>query len=542
MDEIAQRRDLFRSLALGVIELDGSGRIQFASQVACDLLGYPAEELHGAPAHEALHATTLDGAPLSHAACPLCGALARGGEARGWEGLFRQANGAPMRVIASATGSLDDHGRPCGGLIAFQAPADQPGIDERLQERAAELAEAQRIARLGSWSWDIQTDRTYWTAQVYEILGVDCAEWQNTYEAFLALVHPEDRDSVARAMESSLEEGGYAELDFRIIRPDSAVRWVRERYYCDRAEDGTPLWVRGTVQDITEYVEVTQKLEEAVRTKTEFLHAVNHDLRNSLYALSGLVGRLGRTTTGESQSHWIGLADGAIRHMLGLVDTLTDIAQLEQGHLKLRRQWTPLHSFLDEHRSLFAEQAAEKGLSFHWKVDPTLAEAVWLDPTRVSQVLNNLVGNAIKFTDEGWVQVEFRSINDEYLGVSVEDTGPGVRNEDQARIFEPFERAPPGECRLQGTGFGLTICQRLIRMMDGDLTLYSTPGQGSRFVATIRVPLTAEGGARPRSHPGWTRCSSTRPAMLMGLRCSWPMMSPSMPCWFRVFWSVGAHG
>ena len=187
-------------------------------------------------------------------------------------------------------------------------------------------------------------------------------------------------------------------------------------------------------------------------------------------------------------------------HLLSLIDGLLDIARIEAGRLRLDRSEVQFRDFLDQIERIFRLQAEQKALRFRYEVRGRLPEVVHADAKRLRQILMNLVGNAVKFTDSGSVtlRVAYRR---ELVYFDIEDTGPGIPPEDIERIFLPFERgAPEGRNAEGGTGLGLTITRLLIDLMGGDVVVRSEPGKGSVFSVRLYLPEAHASTAAVKPH------------------------------------------
>lgn len=230
----------------------------------------------------------------------------------------------------------------------------------------------------------------------------------------------------------------------------------------------------------------------ANRFKSELLAKVSHELRTPLGAILGYsqllqFGSYG--TLNEEQKHATELVIGSTKYLNNLVNSLLDQAQLESGKLKILPAPFDIHQMINEVDGRIRILAEEKGLDFQVMIDPMMPDLLYGDLTRLQQVITNLLGNAIKFTEKGSVTLRagLQGPDEWYLQVS--DTGPGIPQEEQDRIFEPFRQVDGSPTRRHtGTGLGLSISNQLIQMMDGIILLESTPGQGSTF--TVHLPLT----------------------------------------------------
>ncbi|MCB1773270.1 MAG: response regulator [Gammaproteobacteria bacterium] len=226
------------------------------------------------------------------------------------------------------------------------------------------------------------------------------------------------------------------------------------------------------------------ELEEANRLKGEFIARMSHEFRTPLASVIGYSDELRelRRNDTEVQHHLAAVGRGA-RHLLNLVENLLDQASIEVDRLSINASGCDLQELSDDVEQLLRPVARQKQLSLAWWFDGSIPGRVWLDATRLKQVLTNLVGNAIKFTRSGSVNVEF-NWSDDRLHVSVEDTGPGIAESDMAHIFEPFHQSK-AQAHGKGAGLGLAISRTLIEAMGGEITLQSQEGRGTRFDFSI---------------------------------------------------------
>lgn len=236
-------------------------------------------------------------------------------------------------------------------------------------------------------------------------------------------------------------------------------------------------------------------LEHAKResaTKSQFLATMSHELRTPLHGILGL-SRLARTELqGQPASRRMDLIEASGQHLLGLINDLLDISRIEAGHLTLNPTAFDLYDELVRIVDIYRARTDEKGL--HFNANIAIEKDHWVsgDPARVRQVLHNLLGNAVKFTEVGHVTLRAATPADDQVVFEVRDSGLGIPEEYQPRIFEKFSQAEvPGARPLEGTGLGLTIARELARAMGGDITFVSARGIGSSFSFTIELPRVA---------------------------------------------------
>ena len=229
-------------------------------------------------------------------------------------------------------------------------------------------------------------------------------------------------------------------------------------------------------------------------SKTEFIARMSHEFRTPLTSVIGYSDQLREVRTNDKEAqHYLDAVGRGARYLLNLVENLLDQARIEVDQLHLNPGGCDLHQISDEVEQLLRPVARQKQLSLAWWFDAEMPPRLWLDSTRLKQILVNLVGNAIKFTKQGGVSVEF-SWQDERLHISVADTGPGIPEAEAKTIFEPFKQGSGGR-RTKGAGLGLAISQTLIHAMGGDIRLSSQKGKGSRFEFSIQATVVKGGRA-----------------------------------------------
>ena len=357
--------------------------------------------------------------------------------------------------------------------------AELQRVAAALRESEARLAEAQRVAHIGSWYWEAATDSGYWSDEAYRILGLSPQALRASLDDFRAYIHPEDREFVDGVIRAGFGGASPFAFDHRIVRPDGEVRFAHQEGEVIFDEMGRPLRAIGTIQDITE----RRALEEQ-RYLQQFVAMVSHDLRQPLTILSGRVQLLieqleGRLSQPERRA-LLTVRDTAGR-IQRLVEDLQDSVHIGAKQFQVQRAPMDLVGVL---RHIVEQQ--ESTTSSHRLIveAPERLEGSW-DRDRIGQLLTNLIGNAIKYSPEGGeVRVVVRRVDDEAI-ISVSDEGIGIRDEDQTQLFQPFTRFSRG--RQRGKGLGLYISRAIVEAHGGRIWVESEVGEGSTFFVALPV-------------------------------------------------------
>ncbi len=266
---------------------------------------------------------------------------------------------------------------------------------------------------------------------------------------------------------------------------------------------GEPVGYLGVGYDIrkeksyeTSLIEARDQAEQATRAKSQFVSNMSHEIRTPMNAILGLLQLLQNTELSHRQLDYVGKAEGAAKSLLGLINDILDISKLDAGKMELDLQPFRLDNLLADLSVILSTGVSDKPVEVLFDISPQTPRALVGDAMRLKQVLINLGGNAIKFTLEGTVVLQIRVLEQgtgsSTLRFSVIDTGIGIAPDQKKRIFEGFSQAEASTTRrFGGSGLGLSICQQLVRLMGGTLTLESTLGQGSRFDFIVTLPHAA---------------------------------------------------
>ncbi len=425
-------------------------------------------------------------------------------------------------------------------------------VEERTQElkaKEARLAEAQKLAHLGSFELDTTTLKFTWSDELFRIFGLDPEQGEPSFELFLQLIHPDDQESLSKSIEETIASGGDDEFEFRIVLPvenaygkrdsisfdsvsqtlrgsspaSSFVRYLFVKRQATKDAEGRVIKVFGTVQDISDRKQTEAALQKALdaakvanRAKSEFIANMSHELRNPLNGILGYAQILQRDKTATpKQQQGINIIYQCGSHLLTLINDILDIAKIEAQKMELIPTEFHFPTLLSGVQQIFRLRAEQKNISFIYQPSPELPTAICADEKRLRQVLSNLLSNAIKFTNTGSVTFKVEVIgNDEgrtrenenqsslestssksssskRIRFQIEDTGIGMTPEQLSKIFLPFEQVGDSFRKAEGIGLGLAITKNIVSLMEGELLVESTLGEGSIFRVDVDLPVAS---------------------------------------------------
>jgi len=396
-----------------------------------------------------------------------------------------------------------------GRDITERKNAEQKLIQSNLQLNSAmeRLELATKAAGIGIWQWDFTDNSFIWDERMYEIYGVTDRIGETCVNPnFLkSCCHPDDLNRVGRELEAALNGEQYFDTTFRILLASGKLRYIHAASIIERDESGHPLRMVGMNRDVTKVMQAETALREAKeaaeatsRARGEFIANMSHEIRTPMNAIIGLSGLgLELPELSPRLRDYLDKIRASSRALLSIINDILDFSKIEAGQLSLDSVAFDLEEVLQNVADLFSVGADEQGVELVVELAPNVPLQLRGDPLRLGQVLNNLVGNAVKFTEAGEVCIKVMCLNEApergesaVLQFVVRDTGIGIDKEMQKHLFEPFQQADGSITRrFGGTGLGLTISRYLVQQMGGELTVESELGRGSSFSFTLALPV-----------------------------------------------------
>ncbi|MDR2559563.1 MAG: PAS domain-containing protein, partial [Oscillospiraceae bacterium] len=310
----------------------------------------------------------------------------------------------------------------------------------------------------------------------------------NTSLKFFDMVHPDDADALAAQNAVTLSVGLPLETTFRIVMKDGTIKWIWERSRAVEFNlDGTVHLLEGFYTDITEQRRL-EAAELANRAKSEFLANMSHEIRTPMNAILGMADLALRNIDSKQTTRtYLGNIKSAGNQLLSIINDILDFSRVEAGVVELVPEKYNIHSMINDIVTMIHVRIGDKPIDFIVDDDPELPVELIGDVTRIKQIIINLLTNAVKFTNAGYIIFSIKAESSGTdglcrLNVSVTDTGRGIRDEDIKTLFESFSQLDTRKNRgIEGTGLGLAISKNLIELMDGEVSIESKYGEGSCF-------------------------------------------------------------
>lgn len=425
-----------------------------------------------------------------------------GAETREWT--YVRKNGSHVPVSLAVTAMRDEHGEFNGYLgIAVDLTA-RKAAENAVSSVRDQLLMAADVAELGIWTWTLADNTLSWNDRMFDLYGqpLSLRDTGLSYEHWYSRVHPDDAEMAADKLRLAVDSDGVYNPIFRVVRPDGEVRIVQAGAQVERDVRGAALRVTGINRDITAQRELESRLHDAKdqadaasAAKSSFLANMSHEIRTPMNAVLGMLHLVQNTELSLRQLDYISKAESAAKSLLGLLNDILDYSKIEAEKLQLDVYAFELETMMRDLAVVLSGNQSSKDVEVMFDLDPKLPSGLLGDSMRLLQVLINLAGNALKFTQQGQVviRLEERQRLDDVVQIHIEvsDTGIGISASQLQRIFDGFTQAEASTTRrFGGTGLGLAISKRLISLMGGELHVSSEEGVGSRFWFDIELGIS----------------------------------------------------
>ncbi len=469
-------------------------KIVDCNPMACELHGYTREELIGNCID------LIEARPWTEAAANWIGELRQHSRLAG-EAQHKRKDGTVFWIeYCTSLLVVDGH--------EFVIGMDRDATARKLAEQALHASEerwhlAVAGSNEGAWDWNVERDEIWFSPRWKFLLGFTPDAFPDRREEWLARIDPRDRPNFDAALQAHLlQQTEHLQCEYRIQRQDGSWSWALVRGKATFGADGRARRIVGTQTDITpqkgweaELRLAKESAESADRAKSEFLAVMSHEIRTPMNGVLGFTNLLLDTPLNAEQRDWLMTIHSSGESLLTLINDILDFSKIESGKMEIEPHPVAVQRCVEEVVDLLWSKAREKQIELLQSIDADVPPWIVSDGTRLRQVLINLIGNAIKFTASGEVEVRVSLAPPEpgrppQLAFVIRDTGEGIPADRVVRLFRPFSQADSSTTRrFGGTGLGLAISRSLSVLLGGSIELAATSPQGSSFRFTIQAPL-----------------------------------------------------
>jgi PAS domain S-box-containing protein len=484
-----------------VLWVDSEGQFVYANQTACRMLEYSLDEFRTLAVHDVDPQFPKEKWP-SH------WEEIRQKRSFLFESHHRTKSGRLFPVEISV--NYLEFGGNAYNCVFARDITERKQADSVLRESNERLDLALDGGELGLWDWNIRTGAQTMNEQWAAMLGYALEDIESLISTWQTRIHPDDTENVSRILESHFAFGTPYSADFRMKTKSGEWVWIQSKgKVVEWDQDGKPMRMIGIHQDITarkraeqELILAKQAAEAASRAKSEFLANMSHEIRTPMTAILGYADILTDAVVDRAALDAIRIIQRNGDNLLHIINDILDLSRIESGKCQCEQVACSPRQIAVESVALMKVRAEAKRLSLVFETLGDIPEQITTDAIRLRQILTNLIGNAIKFTEMGGVRIVMRldaRDGESNLRFDVSDTGIGLSEDQIGMLFQPFSQVDASaNRRYSGTGLGLAISKRLAKLLGGDITVASLPGKGSTFSLTIATGCltTAAGSSR----------------------------------------------
>jgi len=491
LEESEQRlRDLFENASDLIFVIYVDGTFAFVNRKFLKILGYSESEVMNLKISDVVHPDELDAFWKCH------------------ELLLSRPELTIESLLVCKDGSLINVEGTLNCVIKFGRPYQIRGfyrdITQRKQAELALQAAQNKYQNIVDnaldiiFTTDMQGRITFVNKVSSEITGYSMEEL--TGMDYLRLVHPDYHEAIDKLFASQLrDKTPYSRYLFPILPRNGEVKWIQQ-FTQILFENGRPAGFQGVARDVTDRIKIEEELRRArdeaqagKEAEEQFIACVSHEIRTPMNAVVGLIDLISKTRLDQSQQEYLWSLKHSSERLLKIVNDLLEIKRIQAGKIEFVNAPFSLANVLNQQISIFSSQANSKGIELRYKIDPSIPDALVGDEARLSQILQNLVNNSIKYTEQGHVHIlvtgEVVDSGEVCLRCSVTDTGVGIPTDKLSGIFNTYQQVDTKRDSFKGSGLGLAIFKNLVELQGGSIDVESVPGNGSTFSFTLNFAI-----------------------------------------------------
>ena len=493
-------RAAFDQAAVGIARIDLQGEWLAVNKKLCEILGYSGAEILKTNFMRVSDVRDVGVLMRSMERMKEQGEHTTSAESR-----FQSKHGDTRWTNTSISLVRDQEGEPKYFIVVLDDVTDTKKVIEDLnntKQQREELITGRRLASesggIANWSWDLLSDELHWDESMYAIYGIEVDGEQLCFDDWRELIHPDDTQATEYTFEDAVRRKEPFSAEFRICKADSGdVRWVTAAADLMYDEKRRPIKMFGVTLDVSEDRRIRADLEQktkaarrASEAKSRFLATMSHEIRTPLNGVIGMIDLLRETELSDDQNRMTHTIRDSSFSLLEVINDILDFSKIEAGQMDVEITESSLLSLIERSADALWVNASSKQINVYIEPQLDIEEPILIDPVRTRQVLINLLGNAIKFSQgldrrgQVWLRTHLVTDNDSdtKIVVEVEDNGVGMTEEQLARLFQPFTQADSTTTRkFGGTGLGLIISKSFVELMSGHIEVTSEYGKGSTF-------------------------------------------------------------
>lgn len=483
-----------------IIALTKDFRISLWSKGAEKKLGYKKEEIMGKSIKLLIPNNRLNEFEYE------INMVLQGNIIENFETVRMHKNGDSIDISLSISPLYDCDGILIGAIGIYKDISEKKKLAQKLKEYEIRSRMALEGGQFGIWELNIANQELIHFNKWQNLLGYNEDEIHNSPSAWKDLIHPEDAANVMEEFHKYLKEEKELIIEYRIKCKNNQYKWIRTKgKIYERDLEGRPLKVVGTNEDITDRKIIEQKLKEkcrqleglkqtaesANRAKTQFLANMSHEIRTPMNGVVATIQLLRSTNLDLEQSQYIEMLNESAEVLVAIINDILDVSKIEVGTIQVNTEPFNLKETISSVYNNLLVMGNAKGLEVGYYLDPKLDLQVVGDELKVKQILNNLISNAVKFTDKGYISFRTTQISSGHdfikIEVKVRDSGIGIEDSFKEEIFYDFSQGDlSSKKKYSGTGLGLAISKQLAQLMGGNIWFESTIGEGSTFYFSCR--------------------------------------------------------
>ncbi|HET8963012.1 MAG TPA: PAS domain S-box protein, partial [Chitinophagales bacterium] len=494
---------LFRNAPTGIVLLNSQGKIIQWNEQAELIFGWKPEEIMDKYLHEVILPENYRIAHMSMNMNGIPGFFeAKGGKSDNKTIELPAITKYNASIQTEVNVSMTKVNEENFYIVFIEDITEKKKIQEALSSRTDQLIEAQRVANIGSWEWDIVNNKVLRSDELCRIYGIPREEMARDPES--KFVHPADKAYVNKVIQKALSDNSPFNFFFRIIRPDGSERVLNTKGKVYKNDEGQVIRVVGTSQDVTDSKKAEQELikakqiaEQSLVLKETFLANMSHEIRTPMNAIIGFTDILIKRKLNPQEMEYVQIIKNSGENLLRIINDILDISKIEADMIIFEEHPLSIKDIFKSLTSMLAQKARDKDLQLIYTAEENIPEVLLGDPTRITQILTNLTGNSIKFTKNGKVEIIAKVVAEEndksIIQFEVTDTGIGISEDKLNTIFERFKQAEAHTTRnYGGTGLGLSIAKQLVELQGGQMSITSKPGKGTHIIFTLPLKKTKE--------------------------------------------------